>query len=308
MTIKNILKSNFILFGGKGGVGKTTCAAAIAVALLPRKVLVVSTDPAHSLGDCFGQKLGDEIVKIEHAEGLYALEISAQNSLERFKHEYQAQMRRLLETSAGIEHLTRSEREHMLSLPIPGADEVMGIKRLMDLMDEGSYEKIILDTAPTGHALRLLSMPDLFDKWINTFYHFRDKHRILEKVFKKPDRADQFLISLKTSTEKLRNLLRSTQTEFVVVTAAERMVLEETRDMVEKLNTYGITVRHMIINKLFPDLGSDFSKERRKLEQKIIQETHEAFSQLQIVEINLQTNEPRGVDGLAGFAKLILGK
>jgi arsenite/tail-anchored protein-transporting ATPase len=306
MAIKDILNSNFILFGGKGGVGKTTCAAAIAVALLPRKVLVVSSDPAHSLGDCFGQKIGDEIVKVEQTESLYALEISAQNSLERFKHEYQAQMRRLLETSAGIEHLTRSEREHILSLPIPGADEVMGIKRLMDLMEDGSFEKIILDTAPTGHALRLLSMPDIFDKWINTFYHFRDKHRILERVFRKPDRADQFLISLKASTEKLRNLLRSDKTEFVVVTAAERVVLEETKDLVEHLNTYGIIAKHMIINKLFPDLGTDFSKMRRIREQQVIREIREAFSQLQIVEINLQTSEPRGVDGLSDFAGLII--
>lgn len=305
MAIQDILNSNFILFGGKGGVGKTTCAAAIAVALLPKRTLVVSTDPAHSLGDCLGQKIGDEIVKVEQTENLYALEISAEKSLERFKHDYMPQMRRLLETSAGIEHLTRSEREHMLSLPVPGADEVMGLKRLMDLMEEGSFEKVILDTAPTGHALRLLSMPEIFDEWINTFYHFRDKHRVHERAFSKPDRADQFLVSLKTSTDKLRNLLTSKTTEFVVVTAAERMVLEETTDLVEHLKTYGIAVRHMIINKLFPDLGSDFSRARRSREQKIVDEIHESFNQLQIVEVYLQTNEPRGIDNLSQFASFI---
>ena len=111
MAIRDILNRDFILFGGKGGVGKTTCAAATAFALLPRKTLVVSTDPAHSLGDCLGQQIGDEIVQIDQAANLYALEISAEKTLERFKMDYTRQMRRLLETGAGIEHLTVSERE-----------------------------------------------------------------------------------------------------------------------------------------------------------------------------------------------------
>jgi arsenite-transporting ATPase len=294
MAIPDILNGNFILFGGKGGVGKTTCAAAIAVALQPKRTLVVSTDPAHSLGDCLGQKIGDEIVKVEQTQNLYALEISSEKSLERFKHDYLPQMRRLLETSAGIEHLTRSEREQMLSLPVPGADEVMGLKRLMDLMEEGSFEKVILDTAPTGHALRLLSMPEIFEEWINTFYHFRDKHRVHERAFSQPDRADQFLVSLKTSTDKLKNLLRSNKTEFVVVTAAEGMV-----------KTYGIAVKHMIINKLFPDLGSDFSNARRSQEKIIIEEIHETFNQLHIVEVYLQPQEPIGIDNLSKFASLL---
>ncbi|MDO9581261.1 MAG: ArsA family ATPase, partial [Bacteroidales bacterium] len=118
MAIRDILDSNFTLFCGKGGVGKTTCATALAVALLPKRALVVSTDPAHSIGDCLGQTIDDEIVKVEQTENLYALEISAEKSLERFKHDCMPQMRRLLETSAGIEHLTRRERENMLSLPI----------------------------------------------------------------------------------------------------------------------------------------------------------------------------------------------
>jgi arsenite/tail-anchored protein-transporting ATPase len=305
VVTQGILNSDFIIFGGKGGVGKTTCAAAIATALLPKRTLVVSADPAHSLGDCIGQELGDEIAKIPQAENLYALEISAEKSFERFKHDYKPQMRRLLETSVGIEHLTRSEREHMLSLPIPGADEVMGLKRLMDLMEEHSFEKTVLDTAPTGHTLRLLSMPEMFDEWINVFYHFRDKHRVFERIFSKPDRADQFLVSLKTSTAKIRDLLRSDTTEFVVVTSAERIVFEETKDLVDHLKTYGISVRHMIINKLFPDLNNAFSKTRRMQQQKIVEEIHKSFRSLQIISVYLQAEEPKGIDNLTRFASLI---
>jgi len=144
MVVQDILDSEFILFGDKGGVGKTTCAVAMALAMNPMKTLLVSTDPAHSIEDCIGQKIGDEITKIEKCEHLYALEISAEKTLERFKHDYRWQMLRLLETTAGIEHLTRMEREKLLSLPVPGADEVMALKQLMDLMQEGIYEKYIL--------------------------------------------------------------------------------------------------------------------------------------------------------------------
>ena len=305
MAIRDILNSEFILFGGKGGVGKTTCAAATAIALLPKKTLLVSSDPAHSVGDCLGQEMGDEITRVERAENLYALEISAEKTLDRFKQDYRREMLRLLETSAGIEHLTRREMEKLLSLPVPGADEVMGLKRLMDLMEEGTFEKYVLDTAPTGHALRLLSMPDIFNEWINVFYDLRRKHRDYEKAFGRPDQADQFLISLKTSTARLTNLLRSEKTEFVVVTAAERLVIEETKDLVSQLRSFGINVKHLIVNKLFPDLDSDFSRIRREQEQRLVKEIRSTFPQLEIVEVCLQPTEPRGIDNLRRFASLL---
>jgi arsenite/tail-anchored protein-transporting ATPase len=305
MAITDILGKQFILFGGKGGVGKTTCAAATAIALLPKKTVVVSTDPAHSLGDCLGQEVGDKITKIESAENLYALEISAQNTYEAFKQDHRGDMLRLLESSAGIEHLTPRERDGLLSLPVPGVDEVMGLKRLMDLMDEGAFEKYVLDTAPTGHALRLLSMPDLFDEWLDLFYNLRDKHRFHERAFSKPDRADEFLISLKKSTAKLRSLLRSETTEFVVVTAAERIVLQETQDLVGQLTLSGIPVGHLIINKLFPDLGSDFAKTRREQESKLVKEALGTFSELEVVEVLLQSIEPQGVENLRRFASIL---
>jgi len=267
--------------------------------------LIVSTDPAHSLGDCLGQQIGDEVMKVDLVENLYGLEISAEKTLARFKQEYRREMLRLLETSAGIEHLTPRERESLLSLPVPGVDEVMGLKRLMDLMDAGTFEKYVLDTAPTGHALRLLSMPSIFDEWVTVFYNLREKHRFHERAFGKPDRADQFLFYLKTSTAKLRNLLRSEKTEFVVVTAAERLVIEETKDLVGQLRLFGIKVKHLIVNKLFPDLDSDFSKIRREQEQRLVKEIRNSFTQLEIVEVYLQPTEPRGIDNLRRFASLL---
>ncbi len=302
MSTRDILDKQFILFGGKGGVGKTTCAAATAITLQPKKTLVVSIDPAHSLGDCLGQDIGDKIAKVEIVENLYALEISAEKTLEKFKQDYRREMLRLLETSAGIEHLTPRERESLLSLPVPGADEVMGLKRLMDLMEDGAFEKYVLDMAPTGHALRLLLMPDIFDEWINVFYRLRDKHRFHERAFSRPDRADDFLMSLKTSTARLRDQLRSQRTEFVVVTAPERLAIEETKDLVSELTSFGITVRHLMINKVFPDLDSDFSRTRRVQEQRLLEEMRNTFPKQENTHIPLQAVEPRGIENLHRFA------
>jgi len=233
------------------------------------------------------------------------LMLDADRTLQEFKHQYSSEMRRLLETSAGIEHLTRGEREKLLSLPVPGVDEVMGLQRLIDLMEEGDFEKYVLDTAPTGHTLRLLSMPDVFDEWNNVFYKLRDKHRFHERAFTKPDRADQFLASLKTSTTELRKLLRAQKTEFVVVTAAERLVIEETKDLVNQLRSFGICMRHLVVNKLFPDLNTDFSRIRRDQEQKLVEEIRTSFPQFHIKEVYLQPSEPRGIDNLHQFASLL---
>jgi len=305
MAISDILKRDLLLFGGKGGVGKTTCAVATAFAMLPQKTLVVSTDPAHSLSDCLGQQIGDEVIQIDQVENLYALEISAEKTLERFNMDYRQQMRRLLETSAGIEHLTVSEREKLLSLPVPGADEVMGLKRLMDVMDEGNFDKYIVDTAPTGHTLRLLSMPDIFNEWIDVFYKLREKHRFYERAFSRSDRADEFLLSLRTSAARLKDLLRAEKAEFVVVAAAERLVIEETKDLVKELLGFGIPVKHLIVNKLFPDLDADFARARRDHEQKLLQIIRNTFSYLEITEIGLLSTEPSGIDNLRRFASLL---
>lgn len=96
---------------------------------------------------------------------------------------------------------------------------------------------------------------------MDIFHRLRDKHRFHERAFSRPDRADEFLLSLKTSTARIRDLLQSSQkTEFVVVTAADRVVIEETKDLVSQVTTFGIAVRHLIVNKLFPHLDSDFAR------------------------------------------------
>jgi len=124
-------------------------------------------------------------------------------------------------------------------------------------------------------------------------------------AFSRPDRADEFLLSLKTSAARLRNLLRAEKAEFVVVAAAERLVIEETKDLVNEILAFGIPVRHLIVNKLFPDLDADFARVRRDQEQKLLQVIRNTFSQLEITEVGLYPTEPSGIENLRQFASLL---
>ncbi|MBU1487029.1 ArsA family ATPase [bacterium] len=169
-----------ILFGGKGGVGKTTCASGTGLYLSEDfKTLLFSTDPAHSLADSLGQKIGPEIEEVRGIKNLKVLQVSAEAALSKFKLRYESQIKKILDTST---YLDQEDIDSLFALPIPGMDEVMGFKTIVDLIDEAKFDKYIVDTAPTGHALRLLTLPDLLDDWIKVMAKMRWKYRYMEAL------------------------------------------------------------------------------------------------------------------------------
>src|SRR3989338_5600679 len=198
---ENALK--LILFGGKGGVGKTTCASSTGLYLAKDfKTLLISTDPAHSLSDSLGEVVCSEIKEVKGIKNLSALEISAEKALSKFKIKYKEQIRKILGTST---YLDEEDIDSIFDLPIPGIDEVMGFKTIVDLIEEGKFDKYIVDTAPTGHALRLLTLPELLDDWIKVMAKMRWKYRYMVTRFAgkyKPDSADDFLVEMKKTVNK----------------------------------------------------------------------------------------------------------
>src|SRR3989304_2593090 len=233
MALTGLLESSLklILFGGKGGVGKTTCASSAGLYLANnnKNTLLISTDPAHSLSDSLGKEIGDGVKQIEGVDKLSAIEISAEKALSRFKIEYEDELRRLLDTST---YLDGEDIDSILALPIPGIDEVMGFKTIVDLIEEGNFDKYIVDTAPTGHATRLLTLPELLDDWIKGMAKMRWKYRYMVERFAgkyKPDEADDFLLSMKKTVKRIENLLKDQQRcEFIVITIPESMAILET--------------------------------------------------------------------------------
>ncbi len=290
----------FILFGGKGGVGKTTMAVATALELArENKVLIFTTDPAPSLADSFGQAIGSEPTAVVGTNNLFAMEMDARKVLAEFKEEYGGEILDILQQGT---YLADEETEEIFHLDIPGLDEVMSLKKIIDFMESSDYQLYIVDTAPTGHTLRLLMVPELLDNWIKLLANLRWKHHAMVRQFareKRIERADTFLLEMKKTVKKVRALLQNAEkTEFVVVTIAEKMAVSETEDLIRNLEHMRIPSRHLIINNIFPQEESGFAEMRRKTQARYIQEMKEKFSAHSITEVALQPTEMQGMDRL----------
>ena len=294
----------FVLFGGKGGVGKTTMASASAVHLAQiRKTLIFTTDPAPSLADSFEQKLSNKPVKITDVPNLWAMEIDAKIVLKEFKEEYGEDILDILHKGT---YLSDKEAGEMFELDIPGLDEVMGLKKITDFMDSQEYDLYVVDTAPTGHTLRLLTLPELLDDWIKFLASLRWKYHYMVERFsgkKKIEKADEFLLTMKKTVKKVRNLLQDpAKTEFIVVTIPEAMGVLETEDLIKDLAKTHIPTSHIVINNIFPKNKCDFCKSRRIEQEKYISEIKEKFSNFDVSEIILQPEEIRGIKKLKSLA------
>lgn len=296
-----------ILLGGKGGVGKTTCSSSTGLYLAKDfKTLLISTDPAHSLSDSLGQKVGDEIVGVKGVENLSALEVSAEKAFSKFKVEYEDQIKKILDTST---YLGQEDIDSIFALPIPGMDEVMGFKTIVDLIEEARFDKYIVDTAPTGHALRLLTLPDLLDDWIKVIAKMRWKYRYMVETFAgkyKPDEGDDFLLSMKKTVKRIEGLLKDqSRCEFIAVTIPEDMAILETERLINNLTNYGIKVRQLVINNVMESRDCGFCKERRKEQEKYVNQIRREFGNLKTTIIALQPREVKGIDALNNFKELL---
>jgi arsenite-transporting ATPase len=253
------------------------------------------------------QKIGDEIRELKGIKNLSALEISAEKALSKFKIEYEDQIKKILDTST---YLDQEDIDSILALPIPGIDEVMGFKTIVDLIEEAKFDKYIVDTAPTGHALRLLTLPGLLDDWIKVMAKMRWKYRYMVETFAgkyKPDEGDDFLLSMKKTVKRIENLLRDqNRCEFIAVTIPEDMAILETERLINNLNTYGIKVRQLVINNVIESQDCEFCRERRKEQERYINQIRKKFSNLKTTIVPLQAREVKGIDTLNNFSRLLI--
>ncbi|MGD8779220.1 MAG: ArsA family ATPase [Ignavibacteria bacterium] len=295
-----------ILFSGKGGVGKTTCAASTGLYLSKfYKTLIISTDPAHSLADSLEVELEDKIEKVNGIKNLYAVEINAENLLSQFKIEYEDDLKSILSNST---YLDQDDIDSIITLPIPGIDEVMGFKTIIDLIEEAEFDKYIVDTAPTGHALRLLTLPALFDEWIAVIAKMRWKYRYMIERFAgqyTPDEGDDFLMKMKRTVKKIEKLLTdSDKCEFIPVTIPEYMAVIETERMLANLNENEIKVRQMVINNVFEVRDCSFCSERRVQQQKYINRIKKN-DHIDMTVAYSQPREVRGIESLSNFKEML---
>jgi arsenite-transporting ATPase len=293
------------MIGGKGGVGKTTLAAAYANALSAQyKTLLVSTDPAHSIAHLLEKPHARDISNVPGKENLFFWEIDSEEALESFKNENQEQLRLLMDSSS---YLEEEDIDQVLKLTIPGIDEIMGFKAISDIHDSEEFERIVVDTAPTGHALRLLGTPELLNDWIKMMAQMRWKYRFIQKTFKgkyKKDDADDLLMQLKRTVVHMRNLLQKEDlSEFIIVTKAEKMILSETSELVKKLQSAGIHTDKLLINNVMEVTDNDFCKRVRSNQEKYFKQIETEFADFSKCAIPTVADEIVGLKSLEELTK-----
>ncbi len=239
-----------LIFGGKGGVGKTTCATAAALRLAKRSpessLLLVSTDPAHSLADSLADLLPPENLKV--------CELDARECLLTFKRTHDGKLREI--ASRGT-FLADEEINRFLDLSLPGLDELMAFLEISAWVERRSYDCIVVDTAPSGHTVRLLAMPEFLRQWLDMLDTLLAKHRYMKWAFARSrdrDALDAFLEEWAASVSRMEELLRDAgRCAFVPVMLAEALSIRETVTIVKEVDRLKLPMRDVVINKLYPD-------------------------------------------------------
>lgn len=304
--IKGLLARRVVFVGGKGGVGKTTTAAALSVlaARRGRRVLLVSTDPAHSLGDLFDQRIGSSETSL--AENLVGLEIDPEAEAERHIETVTGNMRNLVAPAMFGE----IKRQMDLARLAPGTAEAALLERVAELMIEARerFDLVVFDTAPTGHTLRLLTLPEAMAAWTDGLLKHRERSGKLGEVLSRlggarrstegdelaylgeqdeggDSRADRIRAVLLERRRKFhrsrRLLLDRTACGFVWVLIPERLPILETRKALDVLGKFDIYVEGLVVNRTLPaEADGEFLARRRSQERLHLAEIEAQFADL----------------------------
>ncbi|REJ10222.1 ArsA family ATPase [Halobacillus trueperi] len=305
--MEGLHKNKVIFVGGKGGVGKSTSSAALAVAFAKEghRTLVVSTDPAHNLGDIFHEKVNHE--KTALMENLWGIEIDPFYESKR----YIAGVKDNLEGLVKSKMVEEVHRQIDMASASPGADEAALFDRLISIILEESehFDKIVFDTAPTGHTIRLLTLPELMSVWIDGMLERRKKiNDNYTQLLNDGDPVDDPIYDvLQRRKEKFaavrKVILDPVQTGFVFVLIPERLPILETEQAIRKLKQHDLIVKTLIVNKVLPDYADgEFLAKRRKQEETYLEEIRGKFKEQQLIQIPLFEEDVSDMNKLKTFS------
>ncbi|HYB97183.1 MAG TPA: ArsA family ATPase [Vicinamibacterales bacterium] len=301
--MRALIDRKVLFFGGKGGVGKTTSASAMAVAASQagKRVLLVSTDPAHSTSDIFERPIGPEPVPL--LPQLHGLEIDGEFESKRYVSTVKEQIKGLF----GAHILKEASRQIDLAASMPGAEEMALFDRIGGLIrgEDDRFDLIIFDTAPTGHTLRLIRMPELMEAWIRALSRSRRAMLGIEQ----DDQTDPVMLALKGRLEHLREfrarLLSPRVSAFVLVLVAERLPIEETARAIEQLEEAGVNIGGLIVNRVLPATSPDpFLRARHEQECVYLDEIDRRFVKHPRVRVPQLPSDVHGVPTLQQLAGL----
>ncbi len=297
------MRSKVLFFGGKGGVGKTTVSSACALKLSENKrVLLISTDPAHSLSDIFEVPYEEGIREVY--KNLHILEIDPVKEAEEY-------INKALET---LEALVKPEVfghfKEMVSWikDSPGTEEAAIIEALSRVIVERfeDFDVFIIDTAPTGHTLRMLRSISRIGMWLEDLIRKKKEMERLKEVagVKTEDRSLHILQERRRRLGKFSEILEK-YSEFIPVINPEKLPLEETKRLVRELLSFNMKIEKMVVNKLLPDSEDEFLKKRKEIERKYLEEIKREFKNLKLIYIPLKEKDIRGIDSLKEIAEYL---
>jgi arsenite-transporting ATPase len=304
--VRELVDRHVLFFGGKGGVGKTTCASAMALAAsaMGKRVLLVSTDPAHSTSDIFERPIGSDPVEVRPL--LFAMEIDAATESRRYVETVKEQIRQLF----GHSILKEANRQIDLAATMPGAEEVALFDRMGGLIrgEDERFDLIVFDTAPTGHTLRLIRMPELMEAWIRALSRSRRAMLGAEA----DDESDPILTSLGDRLERLRELrarmVSGRTTGFILVLIPERLPIEETARALAQLDEAGVRVGGLIVNRVLPPTSDDaFLTARRQQERVYLDEIAARFAGQPRLQVPQLERDVYGFAALERVSRYLVG-
>ena len=317
-TIQNILDQKtlkWIFVGGKGGVGKTTISASLSILLSKqgKKVLIISTDPAHNLSDAFNQKIGKQPTIIKGFENLYGIELDPEkdmNNIDKLNEilhvEEKSKVDGLLQTMEGT---------------FPGIDEANNLKYISNLLDNKDYDIVVFDTAPTGHTLKLLEMPLIIGKSMEKIMELKLQFSPVidsvggvlgPEIDQKLNKFFTKMNELKDHMQKISDRFKDAEkTTFIAVCIPEFLSVYETERLVESLFKENIDIRNVVVNQVLMCDNPDkckMCKSRTKMQKKYLEKIEEMFEDFHIIKVPLQKNEIRGTKTIEEFGNFLIKK
>lgn len=297
--------ARLLLFGGKGGVGKTTTSTATAVGLADSglKVLLVSSDPAHSTSDSLGVQLGPVPTPVEGVDGLWGLELDPEARIS----DHIPKLTESLGPMLGGEDPELNASEMVL----PGLDEAMAFDELLKHLENPDWDVIVFDTAPTGHTLRFLALPEIIEKWadkIIRMHRLTGGIRALMFGAKEGEKMREELEKFRRRVLHVRRILCNPDvTRFTLVTIPEKMGVNETVRAHESLTEFNLPVSGCVINRMTPDLNHSFIQTRRENERNNVEQLKSNLPELYLHEVELKDSDIHGIDSLREMSSLLHG-
>lgn len=301
-----------LLVGGKGGVGKTTCAASIALHMAEsgKRTLILSSDPTPSLSDIFETAVGARETPIPHISTLTALEISSEIVREKWKDRFGPEIYEVVSSFADLDY------DFVLDYVggAPGIEEEYMLYYIMELVREGRYDLVVWDTAPAGHTLRLLHLPEIFlqhlegaTKFYLNLYSYLERAKEAVKLKKGKKSFLEIISGWQALSNEIAAFIRDERfTEYIVVTIPEALGVKQTERIIQDFDAHGLAANHLIINYVIENADCAFHRMRKEMQEHYITLLSEAYGErLNLTMLPLSPHEIKGIESIRKTSQLL---